>query len=113
MVLESLNGVNYQSWSKQILMALDVKNKTGFVDGTILPPSAVDSPKLYAAWKRPNALVLVWLYLLLHYLINPVWILGTGLDSVAQFRKNDFLWGRFAKSLNGRLHCQVQVLRMN
>ena len=44
-----------------MIMALDVKNKTGFVDGTITKPSITDTPLLYAAWKRANALVLVWI----------------------------------------------------
>ena len=60
-VLEQLDESNYQSWSKQIMMTLDVKNKTGFVDGTIKMPDAAVTPILYAAWKRANALVRIWI----------------------------------------------------
>lgn len=61
LVLEALNGLNYQSWGTQILMALAVKNKSGFVDGTVLQPISTASPALIQAWTCANALLLIWL----------------------------------------------------
>ncbi|CAA0828814.1 Unknown protein, partial [Striga hermonthica] len=59
-VVEPFNGENYVFWSRSVLMALSVKNKGGFVDGTILSPSPTDNPTLYVAWVRSNNLVLSW-----------------------------------------------------
>ncbi|KAF5472624.1 hypothetical protein F2P56_009326 [Juglans regia] len=39
LVTQSLNGDNYHSWCRSMHMALSVKNKLGFVDGSILKPS--------------------------------------------------------------------------
>ena len=58
-VMHPLNGSNYESWSSATLMAFDVKNKSGFVDGTIVQPSPDSS--LYSSWKRANSLVTIWL----------------------------------------------------
>lgn len=43
-VLDLLVGTNYSSWSKAILMALTVKNRVSFINGSIVAPSEVDSP---------------------------------------------------------------------
>jgi hypothetical protein len=37
---QSLNGENYQTWSRAIIMALSAKNKLGFIDGTISQPKS-------------------------------------------------------------------------
>lgn len=54
-----LQGTNYIPWSLDVLTSLSVKNKTGFVDGTIIPPNSSFSSHKY--WLRCNNLVLAWL----------------------------------------------------
>ncbi|KAM1434699.1 hypothetical protein ACFX2I_042754 [Malus domestica] len=61
LVPEKLNGSNYPSWSKSMIHALTAKNKIGFVDGSIQPPSAKDQPKEYALWNQCNSMILTWL----------------------------------------------------
>ncbi|CAN1262313.1 Retrovirus-related Pol polyprotein from transposon RE1 [Linum perenne] len=59
LVSEVLTESNYSDWSMSMLMVLDGKNKTGFVDGSILAPDS-DQP-LYPFWIRNNKLVLIWI----------------------------------------------------
>ncbi|KAL5546485.1 hypothetical protein UlMin_006172 [Ulmus minor] len=59
LVLYPLVGSNYNSWSCAITMALIVKNKLSFVDGTFSDLSPDD--KLYAFWYRCNSIVMSWL----------------------------------------------------
>jgi hypothetical protein len=56
---QPLNGENYQTWSRAIIMALSIKNKLRFVDGTISPlaTSSNDFPQ----WSRCNKMVKSWL----------------------------------------------------
>ena len=42
-------------------MALNAKNKLGFVDGTLLPPAADAGPQEIACWKRINNVVSSWI----------------------------------------------------
>lgn len=58
MVLTSiqLTGDNYRRWRKAFMNALSVKNKTGFVEGTI-----VETPTNSAMWQRCNDIVCSWL----------------------------------------------------
>ena len=35
LVSQSLTGDNYASWSQSMMIALSIKNKLGFIDGTI------------------------------------------------------------------------------
>ncbi|KAI4371285.1 hypothetical protein MLD38_019540 [Melastoma candidum] len=53
------DGTNYAAWSRSFMLALTVKNKVGFVDGTILKPS-VNDPQ-FSLWNRCNSLVVAWL----------------------------------------------------
>uniref|UniRef100_A0A2N9GQC0 Reverse transcriptase Ty1/copia-type domain-containing protein n=1 Tax=Fagus sylvatica TaxID=28930 RepID=A0A2N9GQC0_FAGSY len=59
LVTQPLNGDNYQTWSRSMLMALTAKNKEGFVNGSIEPlnPSA----PCYSSWKRCDTMVLSWI----------------------------------------------------
>nr|KYP43304.1 hypothetical protein KK1_035261 [Cajanus cajan]KYP43306.1 hypothetical protein KK1_035263 [Cajanus cajan] len=41
-------------------VALSVKNKLAFIDGTLPKPAATDST--FAAWNRGNNVVISWLY---------------------------------------------------
>ncbi|XP_073059697.1 uncharacterized protein [Primulina eburnea] len=60
LVSQSLTGDNYSSWSRSMKIALSVKNKFGFVDGTIAKPSEVDS-NLLSFWTRNNNIVISWI----------------------------------------------------
>ena len=42
LVSQPLTGDNYASWSRAMLIALSVKNKLGFLDGTIAKPDSND-----------------------------------------------------------------------
>ncbi|XP_059654512.1 uncharacterized protein LOC132301259 [Cornus florida] len=56
-----LNGANYPSWSKSMIHALTAKNKIGFVNGSIEPPSETEHPTEYALWNQCNSMILSWL----------------------------------------------------
>jgi hypothetical protein len=59
-VSKPLNGENYNSWKRAMMMALSAKNKLSFVNGTLPKPSNLyDSQGL--AWTRCNNMVLSWL----------------------------------------------------
>ncbi|XP_075515865.1 uncharacterized protein LOC142550675 [Primulina tabacum] len=60
LVSQSLTGDNYSSWSRAMKIALSVKNKIGFVDGTILKPSEADS-NLSNFLTRNNNIVISWI----------------------------------------------------
>ncbi|KAM2897971.1 hypothetical protein COP2_007554 [Malus domestica] len=51
---------NYNTWVQSMSMALTVKNKLGFVDGTITKPSEGNLEELQQ-WNRCNNLVKTWL----------------------------------------------------
>ena len=55
---------NYHMWNRAMMVALDAKNKLGFVDGT-LPQPNIDDP-LRFAWERNNKVLLAWLVHVLH-----------------------------------------------
>lgn len=61
LVSTKLNGVNYPSWSKSMIHALIAKNKIGFVNGSIEPPSETEQPIEYAIWNQCNNMILSWL----------------------------------------------------
>ncbi|KAB5520101.1 hypothetical protein DKX38_024420 [Salix brachista] len=59
-VSKQLNGENYNTWRRAMMMALSAKNKLSFVDGTLPRPSNLyDAQGL--AWTRCNNMVLSWL----------------------------------------------------
>ena len=55
-----LTEENYATWSRAIIYALDSKNKTDFVDGTIKAPTSSSDPN-FLTWKKCNIMVLSWL----------------------------------------------------
>nr|XP_023919946.1 uncharacterized protein LOC112031483 [Quercus suber] len=66
LVTQPLLGMkNYQSWSRDMVLALTAKKKIGFVNGKIEKPK-VDSP-LYEDWESCNTMVLSWLINLMHF----------------------------------------------
>ena len=52
-----LSGDNYNTWLRSISRALRAKNKLGFVDGTITPPT---DPVEKSKWSRCDDLVASW-----------------------------------------------------
>ena len=48
------------SWSISMLIALSVKNKIGFVDGSIARPSGNDT-NLLNPWMRNNLMAIAWI----------------------------------------------------
>ncbi|XP_073307117.1 uncharacterized protein [Primulina huaijiensis] len=59
-VTQPLNGENYSTWSRAMLMALNIKNKEGFVNGSIKQPPETSIAELQQ-WRRWNNLVKAWL----------------------------------------------------
>lgn len=60
LVSQILVGDNYTSWRRAMAIALSVKNKFGFVDGTIAQPQIGDA-NLYNSWIRNNSIVISWI----------------------------------------------------
>ncbi|XP_010518645.1 PREDICTED: uncharacterized protein LOC104793922 [Camelina sativa] len=52
-------GVEFNSWRRSMRMALNVRNKLGFIDGTISKPSS--DHRDYGSWSRCNDMVSTWL----------------------------------------------------
>ncbi|XP_013679185.2 uncharacterized protein LOC106383657 [Brassica napus] len=50
---------DFHSWRRSVQMALNVRNKLGFNDGTITKPSSTHRD--YGAWSRCNDIVATWL----------------------------------------------------
>ena len=59
-VSKLLNGENYNSWKRAMMMALSAKNKLSFVNGTLPKPAVLDDSQ-GLAWIRCNNMVLSWL----------------------------------------------------
>lgn len=54
-----LDGSNYDDWNAAMKIALDAKNKIGFVDGTLTRPDTSDPT--FRLWSRCNSMVKSWL----------------------------------------------------
>ncbi|KAL6323616.1 hypothetical protein AAG906_039210 [Vitis piasezkii] len=66
LISKPLNGDNYSAWrmittQKAMTLALNAKNKLGFVNGTIKAPSEETHPDDYATWSRCNDMVHSWI----------------------------------------------------
>ncbi|KAL6291859.1 hypothetical protein ACE6H2_000001 [Prunus campanulata] len=59
LVTQPLLGDNYPTWSRAMRMALDAKNKLGFIDGSITKPKDVSTK--FHQWTRCNSMVLSWI----------------------------------------------------
>ena len=46
LVTQLLNEENYDTWSRAMLMALSIKNKEGFINGTIKNPPTTSTTEL-------------------------------------------------------------------
>lgn len=58
LVTHVLTGNNYNTWIRAMQMALNAKNKLGFVDGSIAQSHATDP--LARTWSHYNSMVLSW-----------------------------------------------------
>ena len=54
-----LDGSNYHGWAQAMTMMFEMKNKLGFIDGTIQKPSDFDPN--FAQWKRCSNLIQSWI----------------------------------------------------
>ncbi|XP_020202292.1 uncharacterized protein LOC109788067 [Cajanus cajan] len=57
---ELLDHKNYTTWSRAMHVALSVKNKLPFTDGTLSKPDVEDPT--FVAWNRGNNVVISWIY---------------------------------------------------
>lgn len=53
------SGADFHSWRRSVRMALNVRNKLGFIDGMISKPSA--DHRDYGYWSRCNDMVATWI----------------------------------------------------
>ena len=60
LVSQPLTSDDYASWSRAMTIALSVKNKLGFIDGSISKPTGNDLPLLHS-WIRNNNIVISWI----------------------------------------------------
>ncbi|KAK2639868.1 hypothetical protein Ddye_027663 [Dipteronia dyeriana] len=61
LVPQPLTEDNYASWSRAMLIALSVKNKLGFIDGSIQKPSEGSDLIELTSWIRNNNIVISWI----------------------------------------------------
>ncbi|EOY31697.1 Uncharacterized protein TCM_038760 [Theobroma cacao] len=50
---------NYVAWSRSFLLALSIRNKLGFINGSIPKPQVTND--LYPSWIKCNNLIVAWL----------------------------------------------------
>ena len=60
LVSNVLTGTNYMPWSRAMMIVLEAKNKIGFIDGTIVKPSA-EEPDLFRLWSHNNSTIVAWI----------------------------------------------------
>ncbi|GKC76307.1 ribonuclease H-like domain-containing protein [Tanacetum coccineum] len=53
---------NYRVWADAMKLAINTRNKTGFLDGTCLKSSYANSAPMSDQWERCNSIVLSWLF---------------------------------------------------
>ena len=60
LVSQVLTGDNYATWSRSMRIALSVKNKLEFVEGSVIAEPDPADPN-FRAWLRNNNVVISWL----------------------------------------------------
>ncbi|XP_057972699.1 uncharacterized protein LOC131160836 [Malania oleifera] len=60
LITQVLDSSNYHPWTRSMKRASRIKNKLGFIDGSIREPIEPDSP-LMDHWPRCNDIVITWL----------------------------------------------------
>ncbi|RVW61808.1 hypothetical protein CK203_065635 [Vitis vinifera] len=58
---ESFLKENYLAWKRAMILALNSKNKLGFVNGSIKTPLEETDPEGYATWSWCNDMVHSWI----------------------------------------------------
>eukprot|EP00257_Ricinus_communis_P018272 XP_015576940.1 uncharacterized protein LOC107261518 [Ricinus communis] len=53
-------SMNFSSWKRSFVLAVSIRNKKGFLDGSIKKPLPEDSK--YLAWICCNNLIVAWLF---------------------------------------------------
>ena len=61
LISKPLNGDNYSAWRRAMTLALNAKNKLGFVNGIIKAPLEETHPDDYATWSCCNDMVHSWI----------------------------------------------------
>uniref|UniRef100_A0A803MEU6 Retrotransposon Copia-like N-terminal domain-containing protein n=1 Tax=Chenopodium quinoa TaxID=63459 RepID=A0A803MEU6_CHEQI len=59
LVSEKFNGENYQDWKRGMVLALSMKNKMSFIDGSLPIPG--DADPLFNAWSRCNNMIISYI----------------------------------------------------
>lgn len=59
LVIQNLDGLNYNSWRVAMIILLESKDKWSFVDGSLPRPD--ESGFFYKIWNRCNSMVKSWL----------------------------------------------------
>ncbi|XP_038699556.1 uncharacterized protein LOC119996836 [Tripterygium wilfordii] len=86
-----LDGTNYPSWSKSMIHALTAKNKIGFINGTIKPPSATEQPTDYNLWNQCNSMILSWFALSVDPHLSKSVVCAKTFNKCGKITKNSFL----------------------
>lgn len=60
LVTHVLDSTNYYSWARSMRRALRIKNKLGFIDGTLCEPNDPNDP-LMEHWLGCNDIVITWI----------------------------------------------------
>lgn len=60
LVTHTLDANNYHSWARSMKRALRIKNKLGFIDGSLSEPANPNDP-LMEHWFRCNDIVITWM----------------------------------------------------
>lgn len=55
LISDVLDGTNYDNWSIAMNIALDVKNKLAFIDGSVVRP--LETHVHFRIWSRCNSMV--------------------------------------------------------
>ncbi|XP_071741214.1 uncharacterized protein [Rutidosis leptorrhynchoides] len=67
LITQKLKGTeNYNVWSCAMKLALQTKNKLGFIDGTCVRYEYEDDEVLLGQWDRCNYVVLTWILMSLY-----------------------------------------------
>ena len=96
------NGTGFTNWQRSMLLSLSVKNKLGFVDGSV-PKPAANSPDL-KAWDRCNDLVCALLLSNLDETIT---------QSVLYFKTGVEIWSDLNERFGYTSMAQLYVLGIN
>lgn len=59
LVSEKFNGDNFADWKRGMLLALSMKNKIAFIDGSLKKPDSTSS--LHSAWERCNNMIISYI----------------------------------------------------